>query len=135
LTLLLATPVYALEAPEFDWSSIIIVEETVEEEVVEEEIVEEKWVDTDTSILCNCWAYTTQRIGKVVPMASFVPNSDPVVGGVAIEYFNGLKHVSYIIEVSELGITVQETNYNHCQFSERFIPFTSHRLHGFWHTP
>jgi hypothetical protein len=132
LTLLLATPVYALEAPEFDWSAVVVEEV---EETIEEEIVEEKWVDKDTSILCNCWAYVTQRIGKVMPMANFVPNSEPLVGGVAIEYFGNLKHVSYIIEVTELGVTVQETNHTHCQYGERFIPFNSPRLRGFWHTP
>lgn len=125
---LFAGPVYAVEAPVMNWADVVV--EQPEEEIVEEE----KWIDKDNSILCNCWAYVTQQLGQPVSMASFVPNSDAVVGGVAIEWFGNLKHVSYVTEVTEDGVWVSETNYVHCEYGERFIPFTSPRLSGFWHS-
>ena len=66
-------------------------------------------------------------------MADFVPNSEPVVNAVAIEWFGSVKHVSVVKEVREYGVKVAETNYRSCQFTERFIPFDSPRLTGFYH--
>jgi len=126
LLILLTTPVYALEAPTQPWEVIVI-----EEEIIKEE---EKWVDVDDSILCNCYKFVTNKIGVTIPMAKFIPNSEPLEGGVVIEYFGDLKHVSYIKQVEEDGVLVEETNYHHCQYGERFIPFTSSRLVGFWHS-
>lgn len=65
-------------------------------------------------------------------MAEILPNAGATPGAVAIEWFGTVKHVSYIREVTPEGISVIESNYRHCQLTERFIPFNSPRLVGFW---
>ena len=81
---------------------------------------------------CNCYAYVKNRLATLPPMASIYPNSEPLVGSVAVEWFNGIKHVSLVIEVTVDGVWVEESNYNHCKTGKRFIPFTKHSLVGFW---
>ena len=71
--------------------------------------------------------------GNVIRMADFIPNGEAAVGAVAIEWFGKTKHVSVVKEVRQDGVLVSETNYNRCQYSERFIHFDSPRLSGFYH--
>ena len=65
-------------------------------------------------------------------MVAILPISEPHVGGVAIEFFNGIKHVSVITEVHATGVQVIESNYHHCQTGTRFIPYEKYSLVGFW---
>ena len=81
---------------------------------------------------CNCWAYTKNRVPELPSMVAVVPNAEPTVGAVAVEWFNGIKHVSVVKEVTAEGVHVAEANYKHCEKGERFIPFDKYSLHGFW---
>jgi hypothetical protein len=81
---------------------------------------------------CNCYLYTKNRVPNLPRMSEINPNAKPFVGGVAIEWFKQIKHVSVITKVTEEGVWVTESNYHHCQTSERFIPFTKPSLVGFW---
>lgn len=65
-------------------------------------------------------------------MADIIPNAEPIVGAVAVEWFGKVKHVSLVTVVEEAGVWVTESNYTHCEKGERFIPFDKHSLHGFW---
>jgi hypothetical protein len=98
----------------------------------DEQVGEKPESDVDYSEVCNCWQYVKNNVPGVTSMAAMTPNSEPVVGSVAIEWFGSVKHVSVVVEVTESGVLVHETNYRRCQFTERFIDFSSHRLAGFW---
>ena len=87
---------------------------------------------TFPGILCNCFAYVESKIGDLPPMATIAPGAEAVPGGVAIEWFDNIKHVSFITQVLPDGVKVIESNYSHCKITERFIPYDSHRLTGFW---
>lgn len=65
-------------------------------------------------------------------MIEILPNSDPVIGGVAVEFFKGIKHVSVITQIDEEGVWVKESNYKHCQIGKRYIPYSKYSLVGFW---
>jgi hypothetical protein len=86
----------------------------------------------DYSEVCNCWQYVKNHIAGTTNMAGIIPNSEAATGTVAVEWFGNVKHVSIVVEVTDTGVMVHETNYRHCQFTERFIDFSSHRLAGFW---
>lgn len=81
---------------------------------------------------CNCYAYVKNRLDVLPPMAAVHPNSAPVVGAVAVEWFGQVKHVSLVTAVGTEGVWVEESNYNHCKKGTRFIPFDKHSLVGFW---
>lgn len=82
--------------------------------------------------VCNCYAFVKNRIENLPKMDAIVPNSEPVVGSVSVEYFKGIKHVAIVTEVTDDGVWVVETNYHHCQSGQRFIPFNKYSLVGFW---
>ncbi len=103
-----------------------------EDEAVGEKVDPDEESKVDYSEVCNCWQYVKNNVVGATSMALMQPNSEATVGSVAIEWFGNVKHVSVVIEVTETGVLVHETNYRHCQFTERFIDFSSHRLAGFW---
>lgn len=82
-------------------------------------------------VVCNCYALVKTRV-KVPKMALLEPNSPPVVGGVAIQDFKGVKHVSYIKKLTEKGVLVFEANYEPCKTGERLIEWNDPFLKGFW---
>lgn len=65
-------------------------------------------------------------------MADIMPGDEAMPGALAIEWFGVIKHVSVITKVDAHGVYVTESNYRHCEISERFIPYNSYRLAGFW---
>ena len=81
---------------------------------------------------CNCYFFVRNRVENLPRMVAILPNSDPVIGGVAIEFFKGIKHVSVITKVEPGGVWVAESNYKHCETGERYIPHTKYSLVGFW---
>lgn len=87
---------------------------------------------TFSGVACNCYAKVRSLVPHLPPMASINPNAEPVVGAVAVEYFNGIKHVSLVTSVTDTGVNVIESNYHHCKEGNRFIPFDKHSLVGFW---
>lgn len=120
-----------VEAPEEPEPAFIHVNPEEDEAVGEKaELDEESKVDY--SEVCNCWQYVKNNVVGATNMASMQPNSEAAIGSVAIEWFGNVKHVSIVIAVTEEGVMVHETNYRRCQFTERFIDFSSNRLAGFW---
>ena len=81
---------------------------------------------------CNCVTFVRNRVSGMPRMAEIFPNSEAVVGGVAIEFFGKVKHVSVVTEVHSDGVQVIESNYKHCEIGTRFIPFDRYSLVGFW---
>lgn len=81
---------------------------------------------------CNCYLYTKARVANLPRMAEIFPNSEPLIGGVAIEFYGEVKHVSVITKVEEGGVWVKESNYKHCEIGERYIPHSKYSLVGFW---
>lgn len=105
---------------------------TTTEEVV---VIEDEVKDPEETIAgeaCNCYLYAKKRAVGVPRMDDIHPNAEPFVGGLAVEYFKGIKHVSVIKEIRSDGVLVEESNYHHCQTGERFIHFTKPSLVGFW---
>ena len=82
-------------------------------------------------VVCNCYSLVKTRV-KVPKMALLEPNSPPVVGGVAIQDFKGVKHVSYIKKLTEKGVIVFEANYEPCKTGERLIEWSDPFLRGYW---
>lgn len=103
---------------------------TTEEAIVEEEIKDPE--ETYPGIKCNCYEKVRSMVPNLPRMADIYPNAEPVAGAVAVEWFGEIKHVSVVTEVTDIGVWVKESNYHHCQESERFIHFTKPSLFGFW---
>lgn len=81
---------------------------------------------------CNCYRYVKNRIDDLPRMVNIIPNTDPYVGAVAIEWFGKIKHVSIVTAVLPDGVEVMESNFHHCKTGTRFIPFGKYSLSGFW---
>lgn len=81
---------------------------------------------------CNCYMFVRNRIKDLPRMDAVLPNSEPVIGGVVIEFFKAIKHVSIITEIDDGGVWVMESNYNHCQTGKRYIPYNKYSVVGFW---
>lgn len=103
-----------------------------EDQAVGEKVDPDEESKVDYSEVCNCWQYVKNNVVGTTRMAEIIPNSEAAVGSVAIEWFGNVKHVSVVVQVTDTGVLVHETNYRRCQFTERFIDFSSHRLAGFW---
>lgn len=123
------------EAPAYDEHGISIGMYQYDKPIIIE-IPEKPFFESPTSSdeLYNCYAYVKNRIEGVTFMAAIIPNTKPAPGVVAVEWFGHIKHVSIVETVEPGGVWVSETNYRRGQFTERFIPFDSPRLHGFWHS-
>lgn len=82
---------------------------------------------------CNCFQYTKIFVKGLPKMSEVVPNSDyPRVGGLVIFNYKGIKHIAYIVKVSEKGMLVKEANFKPCLTAERFIDFTDKAIVGFY---
>lgn len=101
-------------------------------ELVDQPIQHIKETEPSATEACNCYKYVRNRVSDLPNMLGVLPNSEPFVGSVAIEFFNGIKHVSLITSVEPNGVWVEEANYNHCKTGVRFIPFNHYSLVGFW---
>lgn len=84
----------------------------------------------------NCWSYGTERIGKVVSMATIRSNlhQDPQRGDLTYMWYEkaGLPHVAYVEAVLDDKILISETNYHFGEFSYRFIPKDYPNLRGYY---
>ena len=106
--------------------------EIVSGELVDQPVQHIKLTEPSSTEGCNCVTYVRNRVDGLPQMAAIFPNSEPVIGGVTIEFFNGVKHIAVITKVEVSGVWVEEANYNHCKTGERFIPFDKYSLVGFW---
>lgn len=107
-----------------------IVIETVVATTTAEEVKDPE--ETRPGEACNCYLYVKNRVHNLPRMIDILPNAEPIVGAVAVEWFGNIKHVSLVAQVTETGVWVEESNVPHCQFGTRFIPFDKHSLVGFW---
>ena len=108
-----------------------VIEEVVLPVVIEEE-EHEKITEPSKPEACNCVTFVRNRVQGLPKMAAIFPISEPQVGGVAIEFFKGIKHISVITEVESGGVWVEESNYIHCEVGTRYIPYSKSSLVGFW---
>lgn len=115
-----------IEAEFYEPSYIVTSGKLVDQPIQHKKITEPSFTEA-----CNCYKYVKNRI-NIPRMAAIIPNSDPLVGGVAVEFFGNIKHISLITKVESGGIWVEESNYNHCETGERYIPYSKPSLVGFW---
>lgn len=86
-----------------------------------------------TWVVANCYSYAKSQLGTLPAMKDINPNTDyPVVGGMAVFYYSGVKHVAVITKVTEFGIDIKETNYEPMKFTRRTIKTDDKNLVGFW---
>jgi len=83
--------------------------------------------------LCSC-ILGARRFGVNLPPGNaedLIPNSTPVVGGVALFNYSGVHHTAVITELSEQTFSVIETNYKKCQKTQRDIRYNDPSIRGF----
>lgn len=83
--------------------------------------------------ICSCTA-EVRRLGAHVPTKDeLVSNTTyPRVGGVVIQKYGELRHLSFVTSVGEDGIHVKETNFKKCERGTRIIPFNDSHTIGYW---
>jgi len=62
----------------------------------------------------------------------FIPNSPPVIGGVAIFKYKKASHVAVIKKFTKNGFIISEANYSPCLTGTREIAWDDPHLKGFW---
>lgn len=82
--------------------------------------------------VCNCYSLVKALLGKLPKMAAITPNSPPVVGGVAIFDYKGVKHVAYVKTLKEKTFIVREANFEPCLMGEREVSYEDRALMGFY---
>lgn len=106
--------------------------------IVYQEVIEEEekitTIDIPTDVLCNCYLAAETISGiDLPPMLSLKPNiTEPLIGDIAIMQYGDIKHVAVITEVTNTNISIIESNYKHCQKTNRTIEYTYNRLVGFY---
>ena len=86
-----------------------------------------------TWTVANCYSYAKTRIKNLPAMKDIQPNTPyPVVGGLLIEYFNGVKHISVIEKVSLEGQLVSQTNKEPFNFTKELRPWNNKNREGYW---
>lgn len=82
---------------------------------------------------CNCWSYIKANYIHNLPGTKYlIPNSGPVVGGVVLFNYRGVKHYAYIESVSKNYVYISEANYTRCKIGERKISLYDPHIVGFW---
>ena len=78
--------------------------------------------DEDVRLLCNCYAYT-KEVYPELPTTSVIKNNLTVAGEVAVFYYpsSGVYHYAVVVDSDEGTITIDETNFRHCEFGRRVI--------------
>ena len=84
-------------------------------------------------MVCNCYTYAKTKIHNLPAMKDIQPNTPyPFVGGLLIEYFNKVKHISVITKVAEEGIYVSQTNREPCKFTKELKKWNNKNREGYW---
>jgi hypothetical protein len=84
-------------------------------------------------MVCNCYTYAKTKIKGLPAMKDIQPNTPyPIVGGLLIEYFNKVKHISVITKITKEGIYVSQTNKVPCKFTKELRPFNNPNREGYW---
>lgn len=87
-----------------------------------------------SDVLCSCKRYITSQVPNM-PLGdadSFTGNTTPTAGVVVLLRYKEISHMALIEKVSDSGISVRETNYKKCHYSERFIPWNDPSIVGFY---
>jgi hypothetical protein len=86
-----------------------------------------------TWTLCNCYSYSKTQVHNLSSLKEIQPNTQyPRVGGLVIQYFNKVKHLSVIEKVTKEGIWVSQTNKTPCKYSEELLPWQDPNREGYW---
>ena len=86
----------------------------------------------------NCYTFVWTKIRNLPRMALIQPNSEPVVGGVAIFYYKDrttgeqVKHIAYITQVLEGGIKIVEANKEPGLITTRKVDLNDPHYYGTW---
>ena len=112
--------------------------ETVSQTQLEEETdlspepAEEKPEPTKDSLLCNCYRYVDSVVD--LPHSSVVKNNLGDSGNVAVFYYpeSGLYHYALVLDKDESSVTISETNFRRCQYTQRVIGTEYPYLLGFY---
>ena len=84
----------------------------------------------------NCYSTAKLRIRNLPRMADINPNTAfPVINGLIIFNFNGLKHIAVVEEVRDDGILVFEGNYRPNIIERRLVKWNDKNIVGFWRHP
>lgn len=90
----------------------------------------------DQWTVCNCYSLVKTRIRNLPKMAEITPNiGNPLVGGVAIFNYKGVKHVAYITKVYDGKFDVIEANLKPCLVAPREVSIKDPFLVGYWYKP
>lgn len=80
----------------------------------------------------NCYATAKLKI-DLPKMAEILPNTiHPVIGGLIIFDYNGLKHIAVVLEVKKEGILVFEGNYKPYTIEKRLVSWDDKAIVGYW---
>lgn len=93
----------------------------------------EKYEEPNTNtVLCNCYRYVDSVVD--LPHSSVIRNNLEDSGNVAVFYYpkSGLYHYAYVVAVDDNSLTISETNYRHCNYTERVISMEYPYLLGFY---
>jgi len=89
-----------------------------------------------TWTLANCYSYAKTQIKNLPAMKDIQPNTPyPIVGGLLIEYYNKIKHISVITKVVKEGIYVSQTNKEPFKFTKELRPWNNKNREGYWRMP
>jgi len=84
----------------------------------------------------NCYCVSFARLFvKDLPRGnanSFLPNTQPAVGRIAIFNYNGLSHIAVISSLEATGFVVTEANYKPCEKTVRLVKYNDKYLIGFY---
>ena len=101
------------------------------------EPVEEKPLitDNDTRVLCNCFSYV-KEVHPELPRTSVIRNNITHEGNIAVFYYptSGVYHYAVVTSRNGDLISIDETNYRHCQFTSRNITLDYPYLLGFYNS-
>lgn len=86
------------------------------------------------SALCNCFKFVDSVVE--LPHSSVILNNLEDSGNVAVFYYprSGLYHYAFVIHSDEDSVMIAETNYRHCQYTQRVIGMDYPNLLGFYKT-
>lgn len=108
-----------------------IIEVDVEAEILAQ--TKKKYEEPNTtSILCNCYAFVDSVVD--LPHSMDVLTNLEESGNVAVFYYpeSGLYHYALVTNTAGSTITISETNYSHCEYSQRIIRADEPGLIGFY---
>lgn len=103
----------------------------------QEEQEEEKTSNNndDKLLLCNCYSYV-KEVYEDLPNTRTILNNIGDYGEVAVFYYptSGVHHYAVVVDRKDGKITIDETNFKHCQFTRRVISEDYPNLLGFFST-